>query len=215
MFKLIDSFIDLSDPFFSICAFFIALCPILYNVLARLEYFYKGISRFFNGNKKRANEVYSFFMMLVGSIRNLIYYFTLSKQPTFSYGFLNQLVVTTSVFLAAFGLALIIGSSFRLGVGGVYYADYFDIKLDFTVNVFPYNIVKDPLYVGTTLCFFSYALFKGSPAGLILTLGVWLMYLVALRFEDEMMQYIYPKDNSVKKTNVEENNVDQTEKVQK
>lgn len=201
-----NSYLNLTDPLFYICAFLIMLCPVLYNLLARAEYFYKFFSKMFNGDKKRANNVYSFFMVLVGITRNYYYYKTLNVQPTLSYGQFDQFLLTTSVFVSAFGLALIVTSCFRLGVGGIYYADYFDIKMEFTVNVFPYNIVKDPLYVGTTLCFLSYALYKGSLAGLILTVGVSLMYLVALRFEDEMLQIIYPKDISLKKINEEDSN---------
>ena len=189
--------IDFSQPSLYTSIFFIILCPILYNLLARLEYFYKSISKIFNGDKKRANKVYSFFMMLVGIIRNYFYYEALKVQPTISYESYDQLLFTLSIFVAAFGLTLIIFSSFRLGVRGVYYADYFDIKMDFTVNVFPYNIISDPLYVGTTMCFLSYALYKGSLAGLMLTSGVLLMYMVALRFEDEMLKIIYPNDNKL------------------
>jgi methylene-fatty-acyl-phospholipid synthase len=211
MIESLKPLIDLTDHYFYICAFLIALCPILYNLLARVEYFYKSISKLFGGDKKKANNWYSFFMMLVGLARNYFYYLTLNSQPTFSYGQLNQMVFTSGVFISAFGLALIIASVFRLGVGGVYYSDYFDLKMDFTVNVFPYNIVKDPLYVGTTLCFFSYAILKGSPAGFFLTVLVSYMYLVALRFEDEMLKYLYPKDESVKKLNEEAGNVELNE----
>ena len=126
--------IDFSKPSLYTSIFFIILCPILYNLLARLEYFYKSISKIFNGDKKRANKVYSFFMMLVGIIRNYFYYEALKVQPTISYESYDQLLFTLSIFVAAFGLTLIIFSSFRLGVRGVYYADYFDIKMDFVFN---------------------------------------------------------------------------------
>jgi len=51
------------------------------------------------------------------------------------------------------------------------------------VTSFPFNVTEDPMYYGSFMSFVGTALYYGRPAGLLLSLEVLVMYLVALRFE--------------------------------
>jgi phosphatidylethanolamine N-methyltransferase len=51
------------------------------------------------------------------------------------------------------------------------------------VTRFPFNIMTDPMYNGSTMCFLGTALWYAKPAGIWLTGLVWVVYQVALGFE--------------------------------
>jgi len=78
-----------------------------------------------------------------------------------------------------------------LGFTGTYLGDYFGILMPHMVNGFPFNITSSPMYNGSTLCFLATALSYRSPAGLLLTALVYMVYQIALRFEDPFTADIY------------------------
>ena len=78
----------------------------------------------------------------------------------------------------------------------------FESQLMPSISRFPFNVLRDPMYVGSTLCFAATALWwvphhiphficqyltpcirYEKPAGLFVTFYVYIVYLVALRFE--------------------------------
>jgi phosphatidylethanolamine/phosphatidyl-N-methylethanolamine N-methyltransferase len=73
---------------------------------------------------------------------------------------------------------------YALGVTGTYLGDYFGILMEEMVTGFPFNVTSCPMYVGSTLSFVATALWVGKPAGLLLTLQVWVAYWIALKFEE-------------------------------
>jgi methylene-fatty-acyl-phospholipid synthase len=78
-----------------------------------------------------------------------------------------------------------------LGITGTYLGDYFGILMDEMVTGFPFNIMSAPMYYGSTMSFLGTALLFGKPAGILLTLEVLVVYLLALRFEDPFTAGIY------------------------
>jgi len=56
--------------------------------------------------------------------------------------------------------------------------------MDHRVTSFPFNITGAPMYYGSTLSFLGIAIWYGKPAGVILTVEVLVVYLVALGFEE-------------------------------
>lgn len=77
-----------------------------------------------------------------------------------------------------------ISSTYALGLTGTYLGDYFGILLDEPVTGFPFNVMGAPMYNGSSLSFLGTALLYGRPAGLVLSGLVWVVYGVALRFEE-------------------------------
>ncbi|XP_014680284.1 PREDICTED: phosphatidyl-N-methylethanolamine N-methyltransferase-like, partial [Priapulus caudatus] len=59
--------------------------------------------------------------------------------------------------LMAVGMLLVASSFYRLGFMGTYMGDYFGILLDEKLTGFPFNVVDNPMYWGSTLNFLSIA----------------------------------------------------------
>ena len=82
---------------------------------------------------------------------------------------------------------------YALGVTGTYLGDYFGILMDAPVTSFPFNVSDAPMYHGSTLSFLATALWRGKPAGVLLTGVVAGAYAVARRWEDPFTGMIYAK----------------------
>lgn len=82
------------------------------------------------------------------------------------------------------GNVLVLSSMWALGLTGTYLGDYFGILMDHRVTSFPFNITEAPMYYGSTLSFLGTAILYGKPAGILLTLEVLALYLVALSYEE-------------------------------
>jgi len=106
----------------------------------------------------------------------------LAEQPT-----VPMLVepYATRVPIALFltGQLFVLSSTWALGITGTFLGDYFGILMDHRVEGFPFNVLRDPMYVGSTMCFTATALWRESPAGLMITLYVYVVYIIALRYE--------------------------------
>ena len=60
--------------------------------------------------------------------------------------------------LFAAGQTFVLTSTYALGVTGTFLGDYFGILMDHRVEGFPFNVLRDPMYVGSTMCFLAGAL---------------------------------------------------------
>ncbi|KAG5650398.1 hypothetical protein H0H81_012388 [Sphagnurus paluster] len=103
---------------------------------------------------------------------------------------LNTLV-PAALFIV--GQTFVVTSTWALGVTGTFLGDYFGILMDHRVEGFPFNVLRDPMYVGSTMCFVAGALWYERPAGLLVSLYVYTVYLIALRFEGPFTDMIYAK----------------------
>ena len=62
------------------------------------------------------------------------------------------------VALFAAGQTFVVSSTWSLGITGTFLGDYFGILMDSRVEGFPFNVLRDPMYVGSTICFAATAL---------------------------------------------------------
>ena len=60
--------------------------------------------------------------------------------------------------LFAAGQTFVITSTYALGITGTFLGDYFGILMDHRVEGFPFNVLRDPMYVGSTMSFAATAL---------------------------------------------------------
>lgn len=81
------------------------------------------------------------------------------------------------------GQVFVVTSMWALGVTGTYLGDYCGILMTSRVTGFPFNVLNDPMYVGSTMAFLGTALWYESPAGIALSALVWIVYVVALKYE--------------------------------
>lgn len=56
------------------------------------------------------------------------------------------------------GQIFVVTSTWALGITGTFLGDYFGILMDHRVEGFPFNVLRDPMYVGSTMCFAAAAL---------------------------------------------------------
>lgn len=122
----------------------------------------------------------------------MVYERALRLQPTHP-ALLGPLAQAGAVALLAAGNTLVLSSMWALGVTGTYLGDYFGILMDEMVTGFPFNVSSAPMYHGSTLSFLGTAIWFGKPAGVLLTGLVWVVYSVALRYEDPFTAEIYAK----------------------
>lgn len=116
----------------------------------------------------------------IGIFRDYLYKSALADQPR--YPPIHQPLLAYA--LIASGNVLVLTSMWALGVTGTYLGDYFGILMDAKVEGFPFNVTSAPMYWGSTMSFLGYSLLTGKVAGLILTAEVFVMYLIALQFEE-------------------------------
>jgi len=117
----------------------------------------------------------------------------LRDQPTHPFLTSSPLIKPLAGALFASGNVLVLSSMWALGVTGTYLGDYFGILMDEMVTGFPFNVSGSPMYWGSTLSFLATALWFGKPAGILLTLEVFVTYWIALKFEDPFTGAIYAK----------------------
>jgi phosphatidylethanolamine N-methyltransferase len=60
--------------------------------------------------------------------------------------------------LFAAGNVFVLSSMWALGVTGTYLGDYFGILMEEMVTGFPFNVMSDPMYWGSSMCFVGVSL---------------------------------------------------------
>jgi methylene-fatty-acyl-phospholipid synthase len=114
----------------------------------------------------------------LGIFRDILYERALRDQPTHPL-LLTPIATALSYLLLATGNVLVLSSMWALGVTGTYLGDYFGILMDSMVTGFPFNVTDAPMYYGSTMSFLGTAILFGKPAGVLLTVEVLVVYLIA------------------------------------
>lgn len=96
-------------------------------------------------------------------------------------------VQAAGIALFVGGQILVLTSIFALGVTGTYLGDYFGILMSERVTGFPFNLMENPMYNGSTMCFIGTAIWYQKPAGLIISAIVFVVYQIALAYEGYVM----------------------------
>jgi len=63
--------------------------------------------------------------------------------------------------------------------------------MDAPVTGFPFSLLNNPMYIGSSACFVGYSVWAGSVAGLLLAALVFLVYQGAIQFEEPFTRLIY------------------------
>ncbi|EER30712.1 methylene-fatty-acyl-phospholipid synthase [Candida tropicalis MYA-3404] len=168
----------------------ISFNPIFWNIVARFEYNTHFLTKI-TGSAKNGCYLLAAIIFSLGIYRDHVYHQELLNQPTFQ-PFIDSLIIKSLAILTfGFGNILVISSMWALGVTGTYLGDYFGILMNERVTGFPFNINDNPMYNGSTLCFLGTALWYGKPTGILVTLFVFIMYKIALLFEEPFTAKIY------------------------
>lgn len=168
------------------------------NPPLRIEYHKKVLTKLAGGNSRYACYGLAVTIFSLGIFRDFLYERALRDQP--SHALLTSPIATyLSYALLVAGNTLVISSMWALGVTGTYLGDYFGILMDSMVTGFPFNVTDAPMYYGSTMSFLGTAILFGKPAGILLTVEVLVVYLIALRFEDPFTAAIYQKRENERK----------------
>ncbi|KAL9658385.1 hypothetical protein ABK040_015705 [Willaertia magna] len=193
MLETLQTYIDFTEKNFLIAALVILITPIIWNILARIEFYTHLLTKLACGNAKLGCYALAVYIFSFSLFRDYLYSRALEAQPTFlkeEYG--SQALIIGYIF-QGLGMILVVSSMYRLGVTGTYLGDYFGILMDDRVTSFPFNVTDNPMYNGSTLTFIGHAIVACSPAGLLLAIEVYVMYRIALLFEEPFTAYIYQK----------------------
>lgn len=156
------------------------------------EYRNKVLTRLFGGRSQTACYALAATIFSLGLVRDALYERALRHQPSHP-ALESQLATYAGYALLAAGNILVISSTWALGITGTFLGDYFGILQEKMVTGFPFNVTSAPMYHGSTLSFLGTALVYGKPAGILLTAVVFVVYSVALRFENPFTGAIYAK----------------------
>ncbi|KAJ7500956.1 phospholipid methyltransferase [Mycena galericulata] len=193
-----DSLVDFTQPSLLVCLASILFNPVAWNIVAQNEYRNKTITRLFGGNARYGCYFLAVCIFSAGMFRDSLYHRALLSQP--SYALLpSPLATVLPALLFLTGQTFVITSTWALGVTGTFLGDYFGILMDARVEGFPFNVLRDPMYVGSTMSFAATALWYERPAGLLITLYVYIIYILALRFEGPFTDMIYSKREEERK----------------
>lgn len=189
------SLIDFKEPSLYFALAHILFNPIFWNTVARQEYNNKLLTKLAGGNAKLGCYGLAVTIFTLGITRDILYHNALAVQPTHPF-FEQYTIQISAVLLFITGNVLVLSSMWALGVTGTYLGDYFGILMKERVTGFPFNVCDNPMYVGSTCTFAATALWYGKPAGLFLTSIVFIVYKIALTFEEPFTAKIYAtKDN--------------------
>ncbi|KAI1074166.1 phospholipid methyltransferase [Whalleya microplaca] len=184
--------VDFSQKSLFISAFAIAFNPLFWNIVARQEYHNKILTRLFGGRSQAACYALAFTIFSLGLLRDFLYEQALRPQPSY------PLLETREIQYLAYGLiasgnVLVVSSTWALGITGTFLGDYFGILMDDIITGFPFNLTDAPMYNGSTLSFLGTALLYGKPAGILLAAWVFVVYQIALKYENPFTAGIYAK----------------------
>ena len=187
--------IDLSDRNLHWTALVIVLCPLVWNVLARLCH------RLIPKRTPMHQRYFICYLLMIwifsfSSYRDYLVRQTILHQPkSFPMNDDSFLLTGLSVVFFLLGQIFVLSSFYKLGLTGTFLGDYCGILMDAPVRTFPFNVLNNPMYVGSSLSFLGLALYHRSPIGFVLTLEIYLVYRIALLFEEPYTAWIYQQKN--------------------
>lgn len=182
------------DPLFLQSVACIVAAPVIWNAVARYEY-RRHTLRKLTGSPQGATFVMALWIFFFSLFRDyVVVERMIPSQPRFA-GLDNDAARAAGALAVAVGQVLVLSSMWRLGLAGTYLGDYAGWFI-FTepVTAFPFSVCSAPMYYGSSLSFLGTALWKASPAGLVASAVVFVVYEVATRvFEDPFTAMIYRK----------------------
>ncbi|XP_073773566.1 phosphatidylethanolamine N-methyltransferase isoform X1 [Danio rerio] len=183
------SLVDLTEPRFCVAVIAIIFNPFFWNVVARWEHRTRGLTRLFGGPYVACYSL-AVLILLLNVYRS--HSVTVAMKGQSRWDLLENLqVYYAGAALMAVGSLLVISSFLALGVTGTFLGDYFGILMDQKVTGFPFNVMDNPMYWGSTANYLGLALMNASPIGIVLTAVVALSYKVAIAYEGPFTQEIY------------------------
>ncbi|XP_007939639.1 phosphatidylethanolamine N-methyltransferase [Orycteropus afer afer] len=188
MTRLLD-YVNPSDPSFVAAVLTITFNPLFWNVVARWEQKTRRLSKAF-GSPYLACYVLGGAILLLNLVRSHCFTQAMLNQPKME-SLDNTAAYCVGLVLLGVGVVLVLSSFFALGFTGTFLGDYFGILKEARVTTFPFSVLDNPMYWGSTANYLGWAIMHASPSGLLLTVVVGLVYVVAVLYEEPFTAEIY------------------------
>jgi phosphatidylethanolamine/phosphatidyl-N-methylethanolamine N-methyltransferase len=164
----------------------------LWILLPHLEFKYRILSRLTNGDQGKACDFLSFLLIQTGALRNLAFNEAINQGNKIKYGNFDFALETIGVFLIIGGFSIVFLTFYRMGIRGMYFGDHFGFLFKEKITAFPFSHLDNPQYVGTTAFFLGSSIFYHSPAGVVLTVLTYGLYMVLNLVEEKKLAVFYP-----------------------
>ncbi|KYO30788.1 phosphatidylethanolamine N-methyltransferase [Alligator mississippiensis] len=182
-------YVKVTDCTFTAAVLCIFFNPLFWNVVARWEHRTRALSRVF-GSPYTACYCLGVIILLLNFVRSHCFTQAMKSQPK-----LEDLDCLFSYYvglvLLGTGTLFVLSSFLALGFIGTFLGDYFGILMEAKVTRFPFNVLDNPMYWGSTANYLGWSIMHASPAGLLLTALVAISYAVAMQYEGPFTEEIY------------------------
>lgn len=172
----------------------VMLNPLFWNAVSRLEYRTHLVSRV-TGGPRRGVTLLAIGILSFNYLRTTLFHKVMDNHATCE-PMQNVFFDALGYLFVIIGAIFVISSSYRLGFFCSFMGDYFGILLEEKVTNFPFNVVDDPMYVGSGLVYLGFAFQHASVVGMILTGCIAFSYAIALLFEQPFTAQIYANRNN-------------------
>ncbi|XP_032287965.1 phosphatidylethanolamine N-methyltransferase isoform X3 [Phoca vitulina] len=187
-------YVDPSDPRFVAAILTITFNPLFWNVVARWEQKTRKLSRAFRSPYLACYSLGAV-ILLLNILRSHCFTQAMLSQPKME-SLDNPMAYRLGLALLGVGSTFVLSSFFALGFTGTFLGDYFGILKEARVTTFPFNVLDNPMYWGSTANYLGWAVMHASPTGLLLTAVVALVYMVAILYEEPFTTQIYQQKAS-------------------
>ncbi|KAK2490145.1 hypothetical protein MC885_007396 [Smutsia gigantea] len=182
-------YVDPSDPHFVAAVLAITFNLLFWNVVARWEQKTRKLSKAF-GSPYLACSSLGGAILLLNILCSHCFTQAMLSQPKME-SLDNPTAYRVALVLLGVGSTLVLFSFLALGFTGTFLGDYFGILKEARVTTFPFSVLDNPTYWGSTANYLGWALMHASPTGLLLTAVVALIYVAALLYEEPFTAEIY------------------------
>ncbi|XP_062999242.1 phosphatidylethanolamine N-methyltransferase isoform X1 [Elgaria multicarinata webbii] len=187
--SLLLDYVDVTDSSFVVALLCIAFNPLFWNLVARWEHKTRSLTHIFH-SPYLACYCLGAVIVTLNFLRSHCFTEAIKQQPKLK-ALDCVFVYYASVALMAIGTVFVTSSFLALGFVGTFLGDYFGILKERKVMCFPFNVLDNPMYWGSTTIYLGWSIMHASPAGLVLTVMVALCYTIALHYEGPFTEEIY------------------------
>ena len=114
-----DQYLDFSDKNLFIAIGVIIITPVVWNILARIEYYTHLLTKLACGNRYLGCYILAVYVFGFSLFRDYLFDKALETQPTFTSPYATELMYA-GYALQAIGSLLVLGAYYQLGITGTY-----------------------------------------------------------------------------------------------
>ncbi|XP_066833794.1 phosphatidylethanolamine N-methyltransferase isoform X3 [Anser cygnoides] len=151
-------YVDMTDSGFIAAILSIAFNPFFWNVVARWEHKTRALSRVC-GSPHTACYCLGTVILMLNCVRSHCFTEAMKSQPKLE-GLDSHWAYYSGLVVLAVGTLFVISSFLALGFTGTFLGDYFGILMEAKVTSFPFSVLDNPMYWGSTAIYLGWSLMR-------------------------------------------------------